>query len=110
MKTLRCMSLVLSIFLLAGCGASKSDINASKSDINDCVRYNIDRVQEREFAERQQRTKGAEDAMNNLARAVGSSERTDYSGTNMTEAREIAAALTPVLKKKCTENVLYIEK
>jgi len=103
MKKLKYISLALSIFLLVACGSSKSDIN-------ECVRYNTDRVQEREFAERQQRTKGLEDAMNSFSQQLGSSKKTDYSVRNMKEAREAAAALTPVLKKKCSENVLYIDK
>ena len=101
MKKLKCMSLVLSIFLLAGCGASKSDIN-------ECVRYNTDRYEEREFDRLWEKARGFHEACNNLERALGGTECKSPKPRLRSEAREAARDMSSVLKSKCSEDMSFV--
>lgn len=101
MKKLKYISLALSIFLLVACGASKNDIS-------ECVRYNTDRYEEREFDRLWEKSRGLHEACNNFERALGGTECKSPKPRLRSEAREAAKGMSSVLKSKCSEDMSYV--
>jgi hypothetical protein len=98
---------VLSLSFLVGCEPPEPP-GPSESEISQCVRYNTDRFEEREFERRWEVERGFHEACNNLERALGGTGCKDPKPRLRDEAREEARGMSSFLKNQCSKDISYV--
>ena len=101
---IKCTCYILSIFIFTGC----TPPGPSESEISQCVRYNTDRFEQREFDRKWEAARGFHEACNRLERSLGGTGCESPKPRLRQEAIQESKKKSEFFKEQCSVDLLYV--